>query len=263
MIIDCHTHLSRFGHQGMSFDQIRNHLLADMNEYEVDCSFVLPDSEPGAEVADLNTAGCLTRGHAQLLLLGTACISTLRQSVIESLDVLAAAGEIIGIKLYPGFELFYPDEGCCHGIYELCTRYDMPVVFHSGETMAEPWREEYNHPREIARVAERFPALKIVVAHFSQPHLGACRDLLLRFSNVCADISGLAHPDVIRTCGQNAIMRSLEAVAGLCPEKVLFGTDWPLCDVGEHLRLVDSLCIPQRSKRLILGQNAAHLFGLG
>jgi predicted TIM-barrel fold metal-dependent hydrolase len=246
----------------MSFAQIRNHLLADMDELGVERCFVLPDSEPETEVADLETAGCLIRGHARLLLLGTACIPPVGPSAIDSLEVLAAAGEIIGVKLYPGFELFYPDEARCRGIYELCTKYDMPVVFHSGETMAEAWREEYNHPREIARVAARFPALRIVVAHFSQPHLGACRDLLLGFSNVCADTSGLAHPDVIRTCGQKTIVRTLEAVAVSCPERVLFGTDWPLCDVGEHLRLVDSLCIPEESKRLILGQNAARLFGL-
>ncbi len=181
---------------------------------------------------------------------------------VDKLDTLAGTGDIIGVKLYPGFELFYPDEDRCQAIYKVCAKHDIPVVFHSGETMNEPWREEYNHPHEIAKVAAQFPSLKLIVAHFSQPHLADCRDVILSNANVYADISGLAHPDVTRICGTEVILSILEEVASQQPEKILFGTDWPICSVGEHLKLVRSLTVSEEVKTLILSGNAERVFAL-
>jgi predicted TIM-barrel fold metal-dependent hydrolase len=178
------------------------------------------------------------------------------------LTALAEAREIVGVKLYPGFEAFFPTEERCYPIYEVCVRHNMPIVFHSGETMNQTWRERYNHPHEIAKVARQFPSLKIVVAHFSQPHLVACQQVVSAYPNVYADISGLAHPSVIKVCGQKAISQHLEGVVIQHPGKVLFGSDWPLCNVGEHLRLVASLPISDSDKALILAGNAQRVFGL-
>jgi predicted TIM-barrel fold metal-dependent hydrolase len=224
---------------------------------------VYPDSEPNTLVADLDTTRELVAGHPELLMLGTVCVPEINAAAIEKLSYLAAAGDIIGIKLYPGFELFYPDDERCYAVYEMCIEHNMPVVFHSGETMDEAWREEYNHPRQIAKVAKRFPTLKIVVAHFSQPHLTACRDVVLTYLNVYADISGLAHPDVIERCGREMIAGTLIEVVTQQPEKVLFGTDWPICDVGEHLALVWSLPVSEKTKDLITSRNAEMVFALG
>jgi hypothetical protein len=268
MIIDCHVHLSKFNHEGQSFAQVRDSLLASMKRLGIDCAFVYPDSEPGTLVSDLDTTRALVAGQPRLPMLGTIHIPSDETElpdakVVARLDALASAGDIIGVKFFPGFELFYPDDGRCHVIYELCIRHGIPVVYHSGETMNETWREEYSHPHEIAKVAERFPALKIVIAHFSQPHLAACRDVVLAYPNVHVDISGLAYPGVIELCGQAAITGNLEAVVTQQPEKVLFGTDWPICDVEEHLRLVASLPISDADKDRILSGNAMRVFALG
>ena len=87
-------------------------------------------------------------------------------------------------------------------------------------------------------------------------------DVVLAHRNAHVDISGLAYPDVVRHCGQDVILQDPEAVAKREPEKVLFGTDRPICDVGEHLRLVAGLRISDEAKELILSGNAARVFGL-
>jgi len=262
LIIDCHTHFSTFGHEGQTFEQVRNSLLTSMQKLGTDYAFVYPDSEPSPEVTDLDTTRELVKGFPQLMMLGTACFPMKDKKTNDKLDTLALSGDIIGIKLYPGFEEFYPSDSRCHSIYEKCIKHNMPLVFHSGETMNEPWREAYNHPSEIAKVARQFPSLKIVVAHFSQPHLTACRNLILNHPDVYADISGLAHTDVVTSCGQEAIYRCLSDVATVQPEKLLFGTDWPLCDVAEHLSLVESLPVSEATKILILSGNAQRVFAL-
>lgn len=262
MIIDCHAHISKFAHEGKSFAQVRDSLLLSMEKFGIDYSFVHPDSEPDTILTDLDATREIISGHPKLLMLGTVSIPKIGSAIIDKLDLLAEECDIIGIKLYPGFELFYPDEERCHPIYEVCKKHDIPVVFHSGESMGEPWREKYNHPNEITKVAKRFPTLKIIVAHFSQPHLAACRELVLSCPNVHVDISGLAHPDVIKICGKETIVHNLEDVATQQPEKVIFGTDWPICDVGEHLQLVSSLPISETAKALILSRNAERIFSL-
>lgn len=101
-------------------------------------------------VADLDTTLELVRNHPKLLMLGTVCVPLINPSIIDKLDYLANTRRIIGIKLYTGFEMFYPEEERYHVIYEVwCIKHNIPAIFHSGETMREPWREEYNHPYKL------------------------------------------------------------------------------------------------------------------
>lgn len=263
MVIDCHVHLSQYNHEGQTYAEIRDSLLSSMEQSGIALSFVLADSEPNTLVSDLDTTCEVVRGYPKLQMLGS--LSPLIRDpgiVIEKLDALARDKVIIGIKLFPGFELFYPDDESCHAIYELCVTHNMPVLFHSGESMNEPWREKYNHPREIAKVASRFPPLKVIIAHFSQPHLTDCRDVILAYPNVHGDISGLAHSEVIELCGKENIHQVVQDVVSKQPRKVLFGTDWPICDVGDHLQFVSSLKVSGSAKSLILCENARRIFNL-
>lgn len=261
-IIDSHVHLSKFGHADKDFAEVRDALLQDMKSSGVAHAVIFPDSEPSGVVAGMDECLDLVEGNPALSVAGTVFVPTVRQDDIVKLRSLAATGKIVGLKLYPGFEVFYPIEERCHPLYELCLEQSLPVVFHSGESLHMPERARLNHPYEIAKVAKRFPQLKIVIAHFSQPHIFACRDVVMSYPNVYVDISGLAHPEVIEACGLGEIKRVLEQVAALRPDKVLFGTDWPICGIKPHLDLVLSLPIPASDKQSILGGNARQLFRL-
>jgi uncharacterized protein len=262
LIIDSHTHLATYTNEGMTFAAIRDRLLSDMRSAGIGYSCILPDSDPGTAVADTPTVLETAAGHPELHPLGSVSIPGMKGTDIERLDRLAVAGRICGIKLYPGYEEFYPADRECRPLYEMCVRHDIPVVYHSGETLNEQWREEYNHPWEIAHVAERMPELKIIVAHFSQPHLEACRDIILRFPSIHADIAGLAHATTVSVCGITAIREIVGDTVRKQPEKVLFGTDWPICDTGEHIRLVESLKLDEKAREMVFSGNAKRLFRL-
>ena len=262
MIIDSHVHLSTFTNEGLEFKAIRDILLAQLSQLGISYACVMPDSESGSAVADLDTVLQLTEKQPHLRALGTAHLASLTTSHVEKLEALAAEGRIAGLKLYPGFEEFYPADPECKPLYEICIRHDIPVVFHAGETLMQLWREEYNHPREIARVAERLPDLKIIIAHYSQPHLEVCRDVLKALPNVYADISSLAHPTVLQVCGRAYIQQILAETVENRPDALLFGTDWPICDVPAHIELVSSLLITKENKDRIFAGNAAALFHL-
>ncbi|MDI7277030.1 MAG: hypothetical protein QME94_13715 [Anaerolineae bacterium] len=55
MIIDSHVHFSKYGHDGLSFAQVRDSLLAAMAAHGVARAIVMPDSEVGTVVSDLST----------------------------------------------------------------------------------------------------------------------------------------------------------------------------------------------------------------
>jgi predicted TIM-barrel fold metal-dependent hydrolase len=261
MIIDSHVHFSTFTNEGLGFAAVRDRLLTEMERDGIAAACVMPDSESGSAVSDLDTTLELAGGN-KLFALGTAHIATLNAAHVDKLDRLAGEGRIVGIKLYPGFEEFYPADPECKPVYEVCLKHDIPVVFHAGETLMQLWREEYNDPREIARVAERLPDLSIVIAHFAQPHLEVCRDVIRALPRVHADISSLAHPSVQQVCGAANIRAILSETAANRPDALLFGTDWPICDVGAHIRLVNSLDVSEEARERIFSGNARELFKL-
>jgi len=233
-----------------------------MEQLGIQSSFVCPDSESDTGVAELDLAHELTVSCPRLLMYGTTSLPISPPGTYGKLEQLAATGAIIGLKLYPGFELFRPSDSACLPFYELCQQYALPVLFHSGETMGESWREAYNSPKEMACVAERYPSLNLIVAHFSQPHLERCLEAMLHHPNVYADISGLAHPSVIAACGNERIHSVLQRALQEVPGQVLFGTDWPICDVGAHLELVRDISANDATKTMVLRSNAMRLFRL-
>jgi len=261
-VVDPHVHLCKYGREKQTFAQVADALLVSMREHHVAVSFVCPDSERGTSVADMETYLALAEGRSGLRVYGTAQLPGAEPELLGRLEALAREGAIIGLKLYPGFEPVYPSDPTCHALYELAQRYGLPVLLHSGETMGETWREKYNSPAETAALAARFPALSVIVAYFGQPHIAECREVLLAYENVYADVSGLADQGVMAACGTEAIASVLREVTLRRPEKVLFATDWPLCSVRDHMRLIESLNLSPGARELLLGGNAVRLFGL-
>jgi hypothetical protein len=49
---------------------------------------------------------------------------------------------------------------------------------------------------------------------------------------------------------------------GVNPNRVLYGTDWPLVSMESYLEFMDELSLPPRDKELMLYENAAALFKL-
>ena len=51
-------------------------------------------------------------------------------------------------------------------------------------------------------------------------------------------------------------------VYGVEPDKVLFGTDWPISSMESYIEFIEELSIPEKDRKKILYQNSAGLFHL-
>jgi hypothetical protein len=49
---------------------------------------------------------------------------------------------------------------------------------------------------------------------------------------------------------------------GVNPDRVLYGTDWPLASMESYLAFMEELALPSRDKDLMFFENAARLFKL-
>lgn len=247
---------------------IRDALLREMKANGVDMAFVL--SGLPAHAAQ-RTNHCpatretirLVKGIRALKVLGAVDALAYTKKNLDELDEYLRKRFVVGIKLYPGYQPFYPSDKRCHPIYQLAVKHDVPVLFHSGDTFDSHARLKYAHPFNIDDVAVDFPDLKIVIAHAGNPWMVDTAELLYKHKNVYADISGLGKFVTLDTPdGQLARRRLQDLMAYSSPRKLLYGTDWALVPMKSYLKFARSLGIGKNDSECVFSKNARMLFGL-
>lgn len=267
MIIDSHTHLGKK----------RNHfyreeeLLASMKENKIDyavvVSITLDEFTTDEEKEAIETA----KKHKELLALGNITEPALvNKKVIDNLENHLKEKTIRGVKIFLGYKPFWPYDERLYPIYELCQKYDFPVIFHTGYTysLIKGAKLRYSHPLNIDDVASDFPNLKIILAHMGNPWLIDCAAVLYKNKNVYADLSAFFSEFTVPFPESEKVdfrfyLKELRKILGSLG-KLLFGTDWPIYPHSEYLRAanwaLESLNITAKEKELIFFKNAVNLF---
>jgi predicted TIM-barrel fold metal-dependent hydrolase len=265
MIIDCHVHLNNYHEQvAVSLDVSLRRLQAAMAEAGIDYALVLTSylvSPHRPSTAEVVTA---IAGIPNLGVVAGISYTNYRQRDLRELADFLGAGLVRGLKLYPGYEAFYPHDRRLQVVYDLAEEFGVPVMIHSGDTYAATGKLKYAHPLEIDEVAVDHPGVKFVICHLGNPWLTDCMEVVYKNSNVYADISGLvlgefteAFEDYMSEEIRDAILYAGD------PGRFLFGTDWPICSMKSYMNFVKQLELPPESYELIMGENARKLFRLG
>lgn len=147
---------------------------------------------------------------------------------VRELDRLAVAG-IRGIKIHPDFQGFSLDDPRLDPILEAIGQRFFLMV-HVGDFC--PPEENLSSPQKLAALLDRFPRLKVIVAHLGGfqhwpwvvEHL-AGRDLYLDTSSSLQAIPSQLLFDIF---------------AHHPRERILFGSDYPLFDPREEMKLLQS-----------------------
>lgn len=268
MIIDAHTHLVKLPDSPFAkttFEQNLKSLLKEMKANKVDMSFILPWFENTNQNPSVETVFKLTVDIKNVKIIGTIDVLNYTKERLEQLEGWLKNKKIIGVKLYLGYQYFYPNQNRCNPIYKLCEKYGVPVIFHSGDTLvyAGYAKVKYSHPLPIDDVATNFPNLKIIIAHLGNPWLIDCAELLYKNQNVYADISGLVVGEKLTTSyGRLMKKRIQELMIYSSPRKLLYGTDWPLTDMKSYIKFVKTLGVNKKDLDYIFYRNAKELFNL-
>lgn len=261
MIIDAHLHLPVVSEE-RTYEQAKQELLSDLEKHHIDYAILIPDNCPDSPIGDMDTCLALVVDEPKLFLLGTIDIQAHGEAWIRKLEALIIQRKIVGMKIFPGHDPIYPTDPRLFPVYALCQRYNVPMVMHTGWNSGHPEVAQYNDPKYIVQIAQAYPSLKIVIAHYFWPEVEYCYDLTHAYPNIYFDTSGLADQEVIAATGLEKIRGVLVKTLNDGPEKVIFGTDYAMCSHQDHIDLINALPVSPEVRERIFWRNAVELFNL-
>ena len=185
----------------------------------------------------------------------------LSPTAIKNLRKSLSQGLLRGFKIYLGYFWKYPFDKVYNKVYDLAQEYDCPVIFHTGDTLSSAVSKpllKYARPLNLDEVAVARPKLKIVIAHAGYPWVMDAAEVAYKNKNVYVDISGWAFGTVF---DPNNKRRIRELVDYLGPDKILYGSDWPLVKMKKYIGFFRK-AIPKKYHQKIFYENAKKLFKL-
>lgn len=162
---------------------------------------------------------------------------------------------------FPGIKIHtptsgYPNNPDLYPAYEKCQELGMHVQIHTGVEELPGTRAKYQDPVYIDDIAMDFPKLKILQLHcgvFNNPRIALWN--VIKFENVYTDIT-IPHPTLMHL-KYYWDLEHLRFMETLIPDKVFFGTDFPLT-LPIYKFMIDYInCLPltPEFKRKLLGDN--------
>ena len=172
----------------------------------------------------------------------------------------------VGLKIYAGYMHFDLSDPIYTPFYELADYYKKPVAVHMGVTAHSQALLRYCHPLLMDQVAVSFPNVRFVMCHYGNPWLMDAAAVLEKNDNVTADLSGLIAGkfDVDNYLhDQRGYVEQLKTWIHYVDnyEKFMFGTDWPLTNLGDYIRLFERI-IPEKHFENFFYLNALRIYGL-
>jgi predicted TIM-barrel fold metal-dependent hydrolase len=263
-IIDCHVHLNNYHEElAVSLEQSLDNLQAAMAEAGVSYSLVLTSYLVSAHRP---STAQVVRAIERIPSLGVVAgisYNQYRQHDLRELAEFLQAGLVKGLKLYPGYEWFYPHDARLRLVYDLAEEFNVPVMIHSGDTFSPKGKVKYAHPLEIDEVAVDHPNVRLVICHLGNPWLVDCMEVVYKNRNVSADVSGLILGEFTDASEQymEDQIREVILYAG-DSRRFLYGSDWPICSMKSYVEFMRQLELASADYRAIMYENARELFRL-
>lgn len=170
------------------------------------------------------------------------------------------------IKIYLGYIHQYAYDPHYEPAYRLAQKYDVPVVFHTGDTYSDVAMVKYSHPLTIDEVAVRHPKVRFVIAHCGNPWIQDAAEVAYKNPNVYLDGSAFAIgnlDDQPQEKIDEYMVKPLRWIFGYIenPKKLIYGTDWPLARMEPYLRNFKK-AIPREYWNDVFHDNAVRVFKL-
>ena len=170
-----------------------------------------------------------------------------RPDLSATLEAQLQLPEVVGLKIHPDTHTCPADDSAYDWVWRLAQTTGSVVLSHT--FAGTPWSD----PLRFDRVAERFPDVRIILAH-----AGVTPDGFRRSIDICT-----RHPQlVVDTSGSYMTGHWIRhLVEELGPHRVLYGSDTPFIDLRYGLGRVVGAGFDDDTLRLVIGGNARALLG--
>jgi len=263
MIIDCHTHLNQYeslANISSLEDRVRR-LIRIMVSHNVDYSIILSSYKVNEQRPSTQQLIEATKKHDNLGIVAGYSIDNHTDDDLRQYKKWIKDGLVKGLKLYCGYEHYYPYDKKYQKVYDVCVEFGIPVMIHTGDTFSGKGKLRFSHPLNIDEVAVDNPELKIVMCHLGNPWIEDCQEVVYKNVNVYADMSGLAVGKFDHFFENMMVEKVAELInyAGE-PRYLLYGTDWPISDMDSYLSFVAKLKLKKDYRDKLMYKNAKDLF---
>jgi uncharacterized protein len=264
LIIDCHCHLNRYEDGDWATLAERHAALkAEMAKNGVDYALILSSYKVNEKRPSTQEILDVIGDDPQLGVVAGVSYENYRAHDLADLRQMLTHGQIKGLKLYPGYEPFYPHDPRMRVVYELAGEFGVPVMIHTGDTFDPRGKVKYAHPLQVDEVAVDFRDVTFVICHLGNPWVTDAMEVIYKNENVVGDISGLTLGQFEERFEKYMLQQLNEVVAFAGdPSSLLYGTDWPICEMGSYIRFVRNLHLSEAETELILWKNSARIFGI-
>lgn len=156
-----------------------------------------------------------------------------------------------GIKLYPSYNHFYPNESKIYPIYSQAEELGLPVLVHTGSSVFKGSKIKYSDPIHLDDVAADFPELPILMAHSGRGLWYEKAFFLSRLhENLYLEISGLPPKNLL------SYFPDLEKNIDKC----VYGSDWPgIKTIDCNIQAIKEIPLAEASVKKILYDNASKI----
>jgi uncharacterized protein len=268
-ILDCHVHLNNYNEintekKFLSLEERLKALLGSMQNNNIDYSLILTSYRVDKDrPSTYQIIDSVKKHSSRLGVVAGFSIDNHNCEDLENYRECLKDGLIKGIKLYCGYEHYYPYDERYQRVYDMCIEYGAPLMIHTGDTFSHTAKIKYSHPLNIDEVAVDNPELKIIMCHLGNPWITDCQEILYKNRNVYADVSGLFVGNFSLSVESYYIGKIKELLNYVgAPHRLLYGSDWPLSDMSSYLIFVQSLQLSQESNDLLMFKNAKSVFKL-
>jgi predicted TIM-barrel fold metal-dependent hydrolase len=170
------------------------------------------------------------------------------------------------IKIYLGYEPYWAYDARYAPVYALAEKYDVPVIFHTGDTDRATALLKYADPLTIDEVAVAHPKVRMVIAHSGNPWIESAAEVAYKNPNVYLDGSAFLTGDLRKLPKQQVdtyMVRPLAWIFGYIenPKKLMFGSDWPIMNIPSAVEAFQR-AIPEKYWTEVFCTNAVTVFKL-
>jgi len=152
-----------------------------------------------------------------------------------------------GLKFHPDMQRFNIDDERMMDIYAAAEG-RLPIIFHTGD-----YRHSFSHPARLARVLDNFPQLCAIAAHFGG---WSIFDIAYDYFH-----NRRCYFDVSSSLPLMGPRRAAELIHSYGPERILFGSDYPMWDPAVCLKEFMEVDIADNEREQILWKNARDILG--
>jgi uncharacterized protein len=188
---------------------------------------------------------------------------------MRRVESVLATKQVCALKAYLGYLHYPPDHPGYHPYFELAERYQLPVIFHTGDTYSPSAKLRFAHPLLVDDVAVDHPKVRFVLAHLGNPWLTDAAEVVYKNVNVWADLSGLVvggEDSFTAEERQETLQEARQALRRAFryaerPNRFLYGSDWPLVPMATYRSFI-AAAVPEMYHPMVFEENARTLFRL-